>query len=388
MKDTIKKRLDSVYPSLLELSRKIHSNPETAFQEKMACSLLTEQLKKQGFAVEVGIEGLPTAFWARKGDGDLKIAICAEYDALPDIGHACGHNLIAAMAVGAGAAAAEAAEQLGVTVFVVGTPAEEIGNASGKIVLLEKGVFSEIHAALMVHPAPFDLLLPKMIAASSFEVHYTGKESHASAMPELGINALDALTIAQVSIGLLRQHIPQTARIHGIITKGGSAPNVVPAAASARYIVREKTLKDLEVLRSRVYHCFEAGGLATGAELKISGGDKPYAQVQPDLEIAELYKKNAESIGRRFPDLGELAERAAASTDMGNLSLVIPSIHPFIGIDSFPAVNHQPEFTAHCITPSAEKAIYDGALALGWTILDMALNPDLRSRLMGKIKRE
>jgi metal-dependent amidase/aminoacylase/carboxypeptidase family protein len=234
---------------------------------------------------------------------------------------------------------------------------------------------------MMVHPAPFEMLEAHLIAASMFDVHYTGKEAHASAFPELGINAADALTVAQTAIGLLRQHIRQTDRVHGITTHGGDAPNVVPAHTSARYLVRAENLDELSDVRAKVYHCFEAGALATGAKLEIRGGDKPYADVRYDHEISLLYKKNAEALGRTFPDLGVIAQRLAASTDMGNVSHSIPSIHPMIGINSMPASNHQPEFTAHCVKAEADKAVLDGSLAMAWTAIDVAQNPTLRARL-------
>ena len=277
---------------------------------------------------------------------------------------------------------AAVADDVGLTVSVIGTPAEEVGNASGKIVLLERGAFAGVHAAMMVHPAPFDAVLPKIIAASMFEVRFTGKEAHASAFPELGVNAADALTVAQTAVGLLRQHIKQTDRIHGIVTKGGDAPNIVPAHTEARYIIRAETLEQLAELRPKVYRCFEAGALATGATLAVVGGDRPYAQMIHDAELAAHYRANAERAGRTFPDLGPVLERVAASTDMGNVSLAVPSIHPMIGIDSLPAVNHQPEFTAHCVTPAADKALVDGALALAWTGVDMAEDTALRGRLL------
>jgi metal-dependent amidase/aminoacylase/carboxypeptidase family protein len=234
----------------------------------------------------------------------------------------------------------------------------------------------------MVHPAPFDVITMKIIAASIFDVHYTGKESHASAFPELGVNAADALTVAQTAIGLLRQHIRPMDRIHGIITKGGDAPNIVPAHTSAKYMIRAETLSALNELGPKVLRCFEAGALATGSKLEIVGGDKPYAEMRQDSEIAALYQRNAESLGRRFLSLGPMLDRVAASTDMGNVSHVIPSIHPAIGINSLPAVNHQPEFTAHCITESADKAVVDGALAMAWTAIDLACDIKLRERLM------
>lgn len=374
-------RFGSQRDELIALSHWIHAHPELGFEEVRAASWLCESLTDAGFRVEQGVCDLPTAFRASVGSGPLHVGICAEYDSLPGIGHACGHNVIAASAVGAALAAATVADDVGLTITVIGTPAEEVGNASGKILMLERGGFDGIHAAMMVHPAPFDMLRSKIIAASMFEVHYTGKESHASAFPELGINAADALTIAQTALGLLRQHICATDRIHGIVTNGGAAPNVIPAHTSAKYIVRSETLAQLEKLRPRVYRCFEAGGLATGAKLAITGGDKPYAEMRHDDALATHYRKNSEALGRPFPNLGEWETRPTGSTDMGNVSLAIPSIHPMIGINSLPAVNHQPEFAAHCVTADADKALVDGALAMAWTCIDLATDAALRERL-------
>ncbi len=381
-KAAAKKKLDALRPRLIDLSHRIHEHPEIGFEEEKAVAWIGEILSEAGFAVQAGICGLSTAFSAKKGSGPLHVCFCAEYDALPGIGHACGHNIIAAAAVGAGIAASSVADDLGFRVSIIGTPAEEIGDAGGKILLLERGAFDGVHAAMMVHPSPFDSLTPKIIAASMFEVRYAGRAAHASSFPERGINAADALTIAQTAIGLLRQHILPTDRIHGIITKGGEAPNVIPAHTAAKYIVRGETLADLENLRPRVYRCFEAGALATGAELQIVGGDKPYSEMIHDADIAAVYGRNSESLGRFCPPPGQAAQKAAASTDMGNLSRVVPSIHPMIGIDSFPAVNHQPEFAAQCISEAADGAIYDGALAMAWTAIDLATESSLRSRLL------
>jgi amidohydrolase len=383
-KEGARERFNAAQDELIALSHRIHAHPELGFEEEKSSAWLCDALDAAGFTVERGICDLPTAFRARAGSGPLHIGICAEYDALPDIGHACGHNVIAASAVGAAMAAAKVADDLGLTISVIGTPAEEIGDAGGKILLLERGGFDGIHAAMMVHPAPMDMLQAKIIAASSFDVHCTGKASHASAYPELGVNAADALTIAQTAIGLLRQHIRATDRIHGYITNGGSAPNVIPAHTSARYIVRSETLDQLAELRPKVYRCFEAGGLATGAKVEITGGDKPYAEMHHDADMAALYRANSEALGRPFPDLGELGRRPTGSTDMGNVSRAMPSIHPMIGINSLPAVNHQPEFTAHCITADADKALIDGALAMAWTCIDMAANAEVRQRLIAR----
>jgi amidohydrolase len=381
-KAAAREKLNASRSHVLQLSHRIHANPEVGFEEVKAATWISEILSEAGFEVTSGLCDLPTAFSAKAGSGPLHIALCAEYDALPGIGHACGHNIIAAAAVGAGIAASAVADEVGLTIHVIGTPAEEIGNGGGKILLLERGAFAGIHAAMMVHPAPFDVLTPGIIAASMFEVRYTGKEAHASAFPELGINAADALTIAQTAIGLLRQHILSTDRIHGIVIHGGDAPNVIPAHTAARYIIRGLTLVELESLRPRVYRCFEAGALATGSTLEIVGGDKPYSEMIHDPEIAALFKNNAESLNRSYTNLGAIAQKAVASTDMGNISRVIPSIHPMIGIHSMPAVNHQKEFTAQCITDSADRAVCDGSLAMSWTAIDLAQNSRLRDRLL------
>ena len=368
---------DRVEPELVEISHRIHAHPEIKWEEQRACAWLGEALDRYGFAVESGICDVPTAFQARAGSGPLHVVVCAEYDALPGIGHACGHNIIAATAVGTGVALAEVADDLGLTVRVMGTPAEEGGG--GKILLLKGGAFDGAHLAMMTHPAPIDIAEWPIIAAQQFCVRYTGKEAHASAYPELGRNAADALTVAGVAIGLLRQHIYAGDRVHGIVTHGGEAPNIVPAHTEAEYIVRGATVADFEIMRERVMRCFEAGALATGTTLDVLARHEPYAEMHHDAAIAAAYRRNAEALGRTFPPFDP---RAAGSTDMGNVSLTVPSIHPAIGIGSLPAVNHQPEFTAHCVTPAADKALGDGAVAMAWAAVDCANDDAVRTRLL------
>lgn len=381
-KDAARERLTGSADALLALSRRIHGRPELAFEEEQASGWLGDALDAAGFRVERGVAGLPTAFVARAGSGPLHLAICAEYDALPDIGHACGHNLIAASAVGAAIAAARVADDVGLAVTVVGTPAEESGG--GKILLLERGAFAGVHAAMMVHPAPFDMVEPPTLAFAEFEAHYHGKASHASAAPELGINAGDALVVAQTAVGLLRQHIRHTDRVHGIVTRGGEAPNVVPAHTAARYYVRARTLADLGDIRGKVLRCFEAGALATGCRLEVDDSAPAYAEVVHDGAMAALYRANAEALGRAFLEPRGDITRFAGSTDMGNVSHAMPSIHPMIGIASLPAVNHQPEFTAHCVGAEADRALLDGALALAWTAIDLAADDVLSARLRAR----
>lgn len=385
VKTAARERIGEVRPALVSLSHRIHANPELGFEEEKASTWLCESLADAGFAVERGVCDLPTAFVATTGSGPLEIAICAEYDCLPGIGHACGHNVIAAAAIGAALALAPIADDVGLRVRIVGTPAEESGG--GKILLLERGGFGGAHAAMMVHPAPVEMALPTMLAWSQFDVHYHGKEAHASAFPELGVNALDALTLAQTAIGLLRQHMRATDRVHGIVTHGGDAANVVPAHTSARYMVRAESLGDLGEVQAKVTRCFEAGALATGARLEMKEASPPYAEVRHHGRIAALYRSNAEQLGRFFPDLGMLGRRAAGSTDMGNVSQALPTIHPMLGLGCFPVVNHQPEFTAFCAAPVADQAVLDGALAMAWTAIDIASDDPLRESLIAQQPR-
>ncbi len=222
--------------ALVGLSRAIHDRPELCFEEHQAAALVGDALAEAGFEVEAGACGIPTALAARAGSGELSVVVCAEYDALAGVGHACGHNLIAAAAVGAGAALASVADEVGISVTVLGTPAEEGGG--GKVLMLERGAFDGAHAAMMVHPWHVDRLEATCLAVDHLEVRFTGRDAHASAAPEKGVNAADAVVLAQVAIGLLRQHLPAGDQVHGIVTKGGDAPNIVPREAIARFMVR------------------------------------------------------------------------------------------------------------------------------------------------------
>ena len=378
VRDAARRTVDAAADSLVELSHRVHSHPETAFEEELSSRWVAEALSEGGFDVETGVADLPTAFVATAGSGPFTIGICAEYDALPGIGHACGHNVIAAAAVGAGLALAPLADELGITVKVLGTPAEEGGG--GKILMLERGAFTGVHAAMMVHPAPLEQQQMHCLAVAHIDVHFHGKEAHASAFPEQGINAADALTISQVAVGLLRQHFRGRDQVHGIVTKGGDAPNIVPAHASAKYYIRSDTLADLDRLRPRVMRCFEAGALATGARMEVEQMSPPYSEFIADAGMSEVYRRNAEEIGRRFP---AAIGMGGGSTDMANISLALPTIHPMLGIDSLPAVNHQPEFAAACIRPAADKAVRDGALAMALTVADLATDESERARLVG-----
>jgi amidohydrolase len=378
LKEAAATHLERIRPDALALSHRIHAHPEPAFAEHNASHWVADALSGAGFGVQAGAGDLPTALAATAGSGELTVGLFAEYDALPEIGHACGHNIIAAAAVTAGQLLAPLAGQLGITVKVFGTPAEEAGG--GKILMLERGVFDGVHAALMVHPSPEDRARATTLAVADLKVSYTGKTAHASSAPDKGINAADAFTVAQVAIGLLRQHISSSSRIHGIITRGGEAPNIVPGRTEGLFSIRASTLQELAELRPRVERCFQAGALATGCELDMELEGPPYSEFDSDQVMEAFYQANAEKLGRTFSD----AERSrAGSTDMANVSLVIPTIHPSIGLDCGTAGNHQPEFAAWCAEPSGDQAVLDGALAMAWTVIDIATNAGQRRRLLG-----
>jgi amidohydrolase len=368
-------------PELIALSHSVHSTPELCFNETTSAHTVAEALRAGGLSVTEGVYDLPTALESRSGDGDLVIAVCAEYDALPDVGHACGHNIIAASAVGAGLALAAVADEVGLQVRVLGTPAEEGGG--GKIYMLDRGAFDGVHAAMMVHPWPVERLTGACLAVAHFDVNFSGKEAHASAAPWEGINALDAMTISQVALGLLRQQLPPGDQVHGVITRGGGAANVIPAAVTGRFMARSLTIEGLTALEPRVRACFEAGALATGCTVSYEKLSPDYSHMEADPELVAAYRINAESLGRNFDADDADAPLPTFSTDMANVSLAVPTIHPLIGIEAGGAVNHQHEFAAACITPSADAAVRDGALALAWTAIDAATDPVLRARLLG-----
>jgi len=357
---------------LIRLSEQLHAHPETAWQEHRSARWVAEALDESGFAVTPAHLGLDTAFLATYGSGPFRLGLCAEYDALPGLGHACGHNLISAITVGAARALAPLADAAGLTIEVYGTPAEEGGG--GKIELLERGAFAGLDLAMMAHPAPVDVAEAEPFAVSHSRVAYQGRAAHAAAYPEQGVNAADAFTVAQVAIGLLRQQLPPTVRVHGVMTNGGEAPNAIPAHTEGRWYVRAESLDRLAETEDKVWRCFEAGALATGATLDITPESKPYAEFRTFEPALRAYVRNAERLGRVFDRDSPARRMNRASTDMGNVSHVVPAIHPYVGIGSLPALNHQPEFAAHCVGGDAEKALLDAATALAWTALDVALD--------------
>ncbi len=359
----------SVEDELRSISRWMYENPEIGYQEFEASQRLSTFLDTNGFAVTYPAYGLETAFTATAGTAGPRVVICCEYDALPAVGHACGHNIIATAALGAGVSVAGLAPEMGIRVTVLGTPAEEGGG--GKVELLNAGAFEDAAAAMMIHPGPGDQLDPSFQARESFSVEYHGKESHAAFAPHAGINALDAFVQAYVNVAALRQSLLPTDRVHCIVDHGGDASNVIPSYTRSTWGIRSGDPARLEQLVPKVKACWEGAATASGCRLEVEPIDHPYLNMVNNPVMTQLFADNAAELGRQIPTERETGA-AGGSSDMGNVSQVVPSIHPMLGIDSAGAVNHQKEFADATVTPSGEQAIRDGALAMAYTIIDMA----------------
>jgi amidohydrolase len=379
LKLKVKGNVESQRQQFIQLSLNIHDNPELGFKEEKASAWLTSYLEDSGFHVERGIAGLATAFRATYGQGSPRIALLAEYDALPKIGHGCGHNIIAASAVGAAVASKSIIDQLGGSVVVLGTPGEEV--FGGKIDMVKAGTFKKIDVAMMVHPDVRNMVTIQALACSSLEVEFFGQPAHAAAQPYKGINALEAMILAFTSINSLRQHIREEARVHGIITDGGEAPNIVPAHSAAVFLVRAPDDDYLAELQDKVLNCFTGASVASGARLEYRWRDRTYAPMKNNATLAQLFDQNLESLGRHVeafdPRFG------LGSTDMGNVSQVVPSIHPTIAIASPEVLIHTPEFASTAASEAGHEGLMDAAKAMAMTVADI-----LQPGMLDKIKQE
>lgn len=365
---------------LIELSHSIHAEPELAFDEYRSCAKTQVLVAEYGFEVSKAPGGLDTAFRAVYGSGPLVIGVCAEYDALPGIGHACGHNIIAAAAVGTALALAELADELGITVVLIGTPAEELGG--GKAIMLDAGAFDDIAAAVMVHPGSVDIAAARSLALSEVTVSYRGREAHAAVAPFLGVNAADALTVAQVAIGLMRQHLAPGQMMHGIVTDGGQASNVIPALAEMRYTMRATNSTSLHELEDKIAGCILAGAVGTGCEYDVEPVSPVYLELTPDSWLADTVRAEMTRLGRA-PVAAEFeAALPLGSTDMGNVTQMMPGIHPLVGVDAGGASVHQPAFTAAAASPSGDEAVVDGAIMLARTVVQLAQTSTQRDRVL------
>ncbi|MGW8484565.1 M20 family metallopeptidase [Microbacterium sp. NPDC055903] len=367
---------------LTEISHEIHAAPETAFQEHRAAALLAGALEDAGFTATVGAFGLDTAIEAFYGSGDFVVTVCAEYDALPEIGHACGHNIIAAAGLGAAIALAAIADDAGLTVKLLGTPAEEHGG--GKVLMLEAGAWEDATVSLMVHGAPgVDIRCDSFSsqAVDRFRVTYTGRPAHAAAAPDKGVNALDAATIALTSIGLLRQQLPGTVRTAAVVTQGGDVTNIIPARTVVDAEVRSFDLDELRDAKRRVLACFEAGAIASGCTWEQARTEPRYDPLVQEPLLADAWNDALTELGR---DLIPYSGGTGGSTDMGNVSQVVPSIHPGIAVHGSTSAPHTEGFTADAATPAADRAVVDAAIGLAWAAATVALRPATRSDLLAR----
>ncbi|MDQ1596477.1 MAG: hypothetical protein QOH40_3033 [Arthrobacter pascens] len=373
----IRAALERWQPRILRLSHAIHADPELSGEEFRAAKRAGALLRSGGFSFDGAQPTLPTAFSARYGSGQLVVALCVEYDALPAIGHACGHNVNAASAVGAALALAAVADDLGITVKVLGTPAEE--TTGGKADLIKEGFFDDVSLAMMAHAGAEDVVGGSSLAMSMWDVLYEGRPSHAAAAPAEGINALDALVVAQTAVALARQQLPSGSVVSLIVTEGGSAVNVIPDRARASVEMRSPSLATLRVIEERVRRCLEAGALASGATLKVTPVGNAYAELRQDRFLSEAYREAMIARGRGV----EFNDSPVASTDMGNVSQLVPSIHPLLGYDVGGAAHHTADFAAYGSSASADSAVMDGAFGLAAAAAAAARDPRQRARLLG-----
>jgi amidohydrolase len=382
LKHAVIKQIETEKPQLQELALKIHANPELGLHEFKASEWLTEYLAQRGFTIERGICEMPTAFRATYGKGKPRIGLLAEYDALPGIGHACGHNLICTIAVGAAAAAKPVVDLHGGSIVVIGTPAEE--NYGGKIVMARKGAFDDLDAAMLVHPDTVDIAILPAIALQQLKVEFFGKAAHASANPAGGINALDAMILSFNNINALRQQIRSTARIHGIITDGGQASNIIPAHCAGEFDVRAADDEYLEDLLQKVEDCFVGAAVATGARLEYKPDVSRYASMNSNNTLARLYINNMRTIGRvvTFPN-----SQNSLSTDMGNVSRVTAVIHPMVAIAPQGISQHTEAFAAAAASEAGLKGMTDAAKAVAMTVVDLLTETGIMQKVREEFKQ-
>ena len=385
LKEQVIREVERIAPQLIETSDWMADNPEIGLQEFQAAAKLTDMLEEYGATVDRGIAGLPTAFEARlpgnNPDQDGKVAIIAEYDALADVGHGCGHNIIATAAIGAGIALSTLAGKLPGSVVVLGTPAEESGvpNAGGKIPVLDHGHFAGVDAAIMVHPMTEDTIsLNSSLVAHGLEFEFHGRAAHAAANPQEGHNALDAMLIFFNSVGLLRQQVRSDARIHGVITYGGGAPNVIPPFTSCRFRVRGTEAAYCEELVGRIVACAEAGAMAAGCTVEWREYLRPYLNMIPSHTLGASFRENLEAIGRDVMD--ERPNGGSGSTDFGNVSQLVPAVTANLGICGPEAGWHSKEVAAATKTDRGHAAILAGAKSMAMTAIDLLVSPELRAQ--------
>ena len=364
-------RVDELADVLVATSHAIHAEPELNFEEHVAHGLLTDVLAEQGLPVVRGAYGLDTAFEADAGTEGPRLAVLCEYDALPGIGHACGHNVIATAGLGAGLAAAAVADDMGGRVRILGTPAEEGGG--GKVIMADRGAFEDVEAAMMVHPADADLENITSLAIQQAQVVYEGRAAHAAAAPEQGLNALDAMVLGYVNVAALRQHIAPTERIHGIFNESGDKANIVPRRTTATWYVRSPKRAGVRALKERLTACLESGAAAAGCTVQVEWNPVTYDEVVDNRVLLDRYVANAALFGRDVQPT--ITHQVVGSTDMGNVSYLVPGIHPMIKVAPHGTAIHTEDFARYAALEEADRAVVEGAKAMALTMVDCWADP-------------
>lgn len=372
--------LSKIKNEVVELSHQIHQNPELGGEEFFARKSTIAVLQRHGFILDRQQPSAPTAFRMRKGSGELVVTLCVEYDALPNIGHACGHNVNAASSVAAAIALSDLCEEIDITVHVLGTPAEE--SHGGKIDLLNEGFFDTSHLAMMVHASGEDTVGNSSLALNAWDITFLGKAAHAAAAPELGTNALDAASVAQHAIALARQQLPPNSIVSLIVLQAGRSVNIIPDESNLRIEMRAPSREQLDLINQKIRNCLEAGALASGCRLQVQERGHTFAELRQDPFLSTAYATALSERGR----LAVVNDSPVASTDMGNVSLAVPAIHPMIGYDVQSAAHHTREFAHYGTTAQADAAIIDSAYALAGAAVRAAVDADQRTRLLSRTK--
>ncbi len=385
LKQAVCDRVDELADRLIDASHQIHAHPELNYEEHFAHELLTGFLEREGIAPVRHAYDLATAFDSSAGREGPQVAVLCEYDALPGVGHACGHNIIATAGLGAGLAAAFVAEAAGGKVRIMGTPAEEGGG--GKVRMARKGAFDGVAAAMMVHPADADLLHMDCLAIQELQVQYHGKAAHAAAAPWEGRNALDAAVLGYTGVAAMRQHIRPNERVHGIFTKAGDKPNIVPAETAMEWYVRAGTVASLQPLKDRVFTCLESAATACGCTMSHAWVDNLYAEMVDNAPMVQAYVANAAAVGRTVLDPLAVGRRVMGSTDMGNISHLVPSIHPMIKVAPDGVPIHSVEFAKWAVADDGDRAVIDGAKVMAMTVVDLWVSTTLRANVDAEFDR-
>lgn len=384
LKDEISTRIDALRPELERISREIYAHPEIAYEERQAVGWLTALLREHGFEVEEGVANTPTAFVATRRNGSgPSIAFLSEYDALRGLGHGCGHNLIATASAGAGIALADALDRFPGRVQVIGTPAEEGGG--GKIRLIRAGIFQEVDAAMMFHPDSRTQVLHWALAVSHMHFEFIGRAAHAAGDPEQGINALDAFVLAYNGISMLRQHIKEGARLHGFLKEGGTAPNIVPERTSGEFLIRARDEAYMQELVQKVKNIFQAAALATGCSVKLSFEEDAYSDLRNNMVLAKLFEENLRRLGIEPVENPPWAN--AGSTDMGNVTHVVPGLHPTLAIAPAEVPGHSKAFLEASGSLRGYQAMIDAAKALAMTGADLLTDPALVDKAKAEFRQ-